>query len=326
MTTRLAALVVLACTAGVFAGQPRLVNPKPVFAGSPPAYKRPNQYYLFAMRLSPDGKRVLYSRPVAGSEQADHRSGRFELVLRELGSGKDSVLPVEALDPGWRTVFTRFNLFDPAGKRLLAANIKVETVQVRAGGSQAKRPSIAWLIYDIARAKAAKVGIEGPRALARFTADGRGLIVSDADLKTRRLVTKAISLKDPSAKAKATGAPGYVQSICPTGDVAVFFVPPARPVRRSAPGQRRERPPMRLILWDLKADKELVQVPTHARNSVLDDMETQWTANGRYLYYWNFEVVARDGQSRRPRLRPVTRVWDRKAGKLVGTVGEAVSV
>jgi hypothetical protein len=99
MMTRLIALAVFAvCTAGLLADEPKLANPKPVFPTSQPAYKRPGQYHAFAMRLSPDGKRLLYTRAVSGSEQADDRSARYELVLRELDGGKETIC-ANALQP-----------------------------------------------------------------------------------------------------------------------------------------------------------------------------------------------------------------------------------
>jgi len=75
MTTRPIALVVLAaCASGLLAEEPKLTNAARVFPTSQPAYKRPSQYHAFTMRLSPDGKHVLYTRPVAGTKQSDDRS------------------------------------------------------------------------------------------------------------------------------------------------------------------------------------------------------------------------------------------------------------
>jgi len=55
MTTRLIALVILvACTTGLLAEEPKLTKATRVFPNSQPAYKRSNQYHAFAMRLSPD--------------------------------------------------------------------------------------------------------------------------------------------------------------------------------------------------------------------------------------------------------------------------------
>jgi hypothetical protein len=326
MTTRLiafrliAAVVLASCATGLFAGEPKLENPKRVFPTSQPVYKQPNQYPAFSMRLSPDGKRLLYTRSVSGSEQADDRSGRYELVLRELDGGKDAVLPIEPLETGWRTVPTRFNMFDAAGKRLVLPSIKVEVAE----HVSANKMVVRWLVYDIAEAKVESTDIECGTGPVKFTADGQALVVT-ASTGRRELVTRIISLKDLKVEPKPLTAPGWVQSVCPSGDVAVFFVPPARPTAPPAPGERMQTPPMRLVLWDLKADKELALLPTHPRNSVLDDWETQWTADGRYLYYWDVEETVADGQAD-PTLRDVTRIWDRQAGKPAGEVRDAIPV
>jgi len=329
MTTRripfqlIAFVVLAACTAGLFADEPKLANPKPVFPTSQPAYKRPGQYHAFAMRLSPDGKRLLYTRAVSGSEQADDRSARYELVLRELDGGKETVLPIEPVETGWQSVPTRFNLFDAAGKRLVLPSIKVETRQIDEHMS-ANKMVVRWLVYDIAQAKVESTDIECGTGPVKFTADGQALVVA-ASTDRRELATRIISLKDPNAKPAPLAASGWLQSLCPTGGAAVFFVPPARPTAPPQPGEPMQRPPMRLVLWDLKADKELALLPTHPRNSSLDDWETQWTADGRYLYYIDFDQAAADGQAD-PTLRNVTRIWDRQAGKPAGEVRDAMPV
>ena len=79
MTTRLIALAVLvACTTGPLAEEPKLINATRVFPTSHPTYKRSNQHHAFTLRLSPDGKHLLYTRPVAGSEQSDDESARLD--------------------------------------------------------------------------------------------------------------------------------------------------------------------------------------------------------------------------------------------------------
>jgi hypothetical protein len=83
---------------------------------------------------------------------------------------------------------------------------------------------------------------------------------------------------------------------------------------------------MRLVLWDLKADRELAEIPTHPRNGELDDWETQWTANGRYLYYVDVDEVPAEGEADHPTYRSVTRIWDRQAGKLAGMVSDVMPV
>ena len=320
MTIRLIALaIIVACTTGLFAEEAKLANATKVFPDSRPAYKRPSQYDAFTMRLSPDGKRLLYTRPVAGGEPSDYDSARYELVLRELNGGKEVVLPIEPLDSGWRSVPTRYNIFDPTGKRLVLMDIKIEKQQIDENSSVSRR-NINWTIYDIAKSKATNITFPsrtmGP---AKFAADGKALLLTVASGRGD-LVTKIISLKDPKAKPKSLTAPGWVQSVSPVGDVAAFFVPPARPTHPPQPGKRMERPAISLVLWDLKADKELVRVPTHPRNSELDDLETQWTSNGRYLYYVDVEEVAAKGEADRPTYRSMTRVWDRQTSKPAGTI------
>ena len=130
-------------------------------------------------------------------------------------------------------------------------------------------------------------------------------------------------------------------------------------------GQAPERGPQRLVLYDLKADKEISELPIHQRNAKLDDCETQWTADGRYLYYYDWIVLKPgEGFSKLPirnrrgntlddgwtqwaaagppqgsypvafnaagqeegKTIPVTRVWDRVAGKQVGLCLNAVAV
>lgn len=332
-------LIILAvsavCTAGLLADEPKLVNSTPVFPGLAPGYKRPNQQHIFSMRLSPDGKRVLYSRLVIGEEKPGDRSARYEMVLRQLDGGKEAVVPIELVRRGWRTVFTRFNMFDPAGKRMILPNIKVENVRINENLSSSKM-SVTWGIYDIARAKMTSAGIKdsGGMALAKFAADGQALLFSAVDrpaeivtgtaVKRGKLVTKLIPLKGAKAKAKSFTAAGYIQSICPVGRAVVFFVPPSRRPRTQPRPDKAEARTSRLVLWDLKADKLLAEIPKHRRNRVLDDIETQWTADGRYLYYSDIEEIP--GKGDRPTYSRVARIWDKKTGKPAAAIKDAVPV
>jgi hypothetical protein len=324
----IAVLAFAACAANVFADEPKLANATKVFPTSQPVYKRPNQYHAFAMRLSPDGRHVLYTRPVAGTEPSDvdDRSVRYEIVLRELDGGKETVVPVEPLDAGWQSVPTRFNMFDPAGRRLLLPHVKVERRQIDEHTSAATA-TVEWSIFNVIRGETADTTLEGGMmGPAKFTADGHAVLLTRT-IGSREMVTEVISLGQFKTLPKPLRAPGWVQSVSPADDVAVFFVPPARPVHDPAqPDRPAERPPARLVLWDLKADQELAEIPTHPRNGELDDRETQWTANGRYLYYVDVEEVPAEGEADRRTLRSVTRIWDRQAGKPAGTVSDALPV
>ena len=82
-----------------------------------------------------------------------------------------------------------------------------------------------------------------------------------------------------------------------------------------------------MFLYDIKADKEIADLPLHQRNRNLDDWETQWTAGGRYLYYHDVrEVMVETPEGPRQRTRPVARIWDRTTNKPAGRVLDAIPV
>ena len=66
---------------GELPAAPKLVNERPLFVGEVPAYKRPTQYAAWSMRLSPDGTRVLYTRPAAGV-QSDAPDAKYDRSRR----------------------------------------------------------------------------------------------------------------------------------------------------------------------------------------------------------------------------------------------------
>ncbi len=328
----MAALWALTAGAALAAGgEPKLANAKRVFVGAQPDYKTPTQRHAFTMRLSPDCKRLLYTRRTAETAQADRRSAQYEIVLHELATGKQAVLPTGPVGRGIKGVFSRFNFFDPAGKRQAIATIKRETTRIDKHAS-ATRTKITWSVYDVAaltdrkgKPKPLVSGIEGSQGLAKFTADGKGLITSVANIKKRSVESRIISLADPDAKPTVLSAKGWVQSVCPAGRLAVFYEPPSPPMTRSM-SRPRPRPPIRLALWDLQANKESALLPTHPRNSVLDDWETQWTSDGRYLYYYDCEEIATEAGQGQASLRIATRVWDAKSAKQAGMIRDAIPV
>ena len=101
-------LLASACATG---DEPHRVNEKKVFPGAEPSWKQPNQMCLWAARLSPDGKRLLYPRFKGEPPTVDGRQEwdkvMSEMVLRELDGGKETVLPIEPLDAGWQLDFSR---------------------------------------------------------------------------------------------------------------------------------------------------------------------------------------------------------------------------
>lgn len=141
-------LVGIACVlvgaASALAEGPTLAKEKPVFAGKAPVFKTPGQSSAFAMRLSPDGKHLLYVRAMGEPSKrpeggVEWQSVLWEPVLRDLSTGGEKTLPLNHLESGWRTVLTRFNPFSSDGTRLILPNIKVETRSV--GGGRVCRQS-----------------------------------------------------------------------------------------------------------------------------------------------------------------------------------------
>jgi len=299
------------------AAGPKLADERRVFPKAEPAWKRPAQSSLWAMRLSPDGKNVLYTRPKGeqagrpgGAEGGDRAS--YEVVLRRLASGKETVLPIPPLKRGWRTVFTRFDCFDRAGRRLILASIKSEQRTV-GEAAQAVRTSMELLIFDVASGKSSPTGVRGARVFGKFDRSGRGLIVME-DMRVCRAAP-------PKYELKPTGLLGLLQSVCPAADVVCALAMPAKPREMG----RRMRPA--LVLFDIRARRQIAKLPMHERNRKLDDWESQWTADGRYLCYYDVEEEDADAAGgRRKRLKAFTRVWDRVAGKEAGRIGEAVAL
>ena len=286
---------------------PKLVNERPLFTGDIPAYKRPNQYAAWSMRLSPGGKHVLYSRPKPGQKVdptglESLRKAAYELVLHELATGKETVLPVALVDDEVRSGYTRYNFFAPAGDRLL----------LMYSNDQKPNPMM-FKCYDISTATFVTPQVKGRQLFAKFDRTGAGLIFVSADETTRAL--RLFTSHPNGEELRELKAKGLPSAVCPTADVACVWTPP-EPLPPKATGDRPERGPQRLALYDLAADKEIAELPLNQANSKLDDWECQWTSDGRYLYYYD----VRDAKT------SFTHAWDRVGGKSVAEVDDAVAV
>ena len=104
-------------------------------------------------------------------------------------------------------------------------------------------------------------------------------------------------------KFRTLGKDGSIHSISPTSDLMAMLL------RTEA-----ERPRMdKLVLYDLSADTIKAELPGDNVLGIGADFMPQWTANGRYLYYL---TVTKDDF--------LTRIWDVKAGKEVGTLSGVI--
>lgn len=254
-------------------GEPRLINEHSL--GSIPFVTgKP-----FAARLSPDGRFVLYPQEAPNPDKT-------ELVLKDLAKGAAISIVGPALPRGYETVCTRFNLFSADSAQMVVLDIP------DAGG----RTSIR--IYDVSTGKL-RDGLLTSQVPARhfwakFDRTGKKLIVNDGTA----LAIAAL----PDLHLQPLKATGMLQSVSPTEDLIAV-------AEFSRDGEHKTR----LSLYDVAKDKPLAELPVHPRNTRLNDFESQWTADGRYLYYCDLEEEADSG-----RTIAGTRIWDRKEGKVVG--------
>ena len=262
---------------------PRLVNERVLFRADDVSWVNTNKIASCPMgRLTPDGRRLLYTR-VRESAEEQPAEPSYDLLLRDVETGADVRVPVPPYPDGFEDIHIRFNPFDPTGERMALMAVHGP------GGTEV-------VIFDVAKGNVTPTGIKAGFALARFDRTGRQLVgVEGGEMFVAALPSLERTKLD-------FGAPGYYfpNSICPTADVVCIYA-----VKR-VPGRRR--PMQAIFLYDLKAARKIADLPTHPENSQLDDLETQWTPDGRYICYYD----RADGPQGRV---SGTRIWDRVAGK-----------
>ena len=257
---------------------PELINEKRVLHGPNEFWTR-NHERSSVLRLSPDGTRLLFLRAVTPNGPGRGRRAMFRLMIREVGGNADTELPVAPYRRHWATVHTRFNPFDP-GSSTLALN------------ERGKKGPL--LMYDIVSQKVERTSIEDKRVVfARFDAKGKNLIVTKGeglDLFTASL---------PQFELTRLNISGVIHSVCPSAPVICLLRP------RNEEGTRKES--QALVLYDVAEAKQIADLPLNERNAIIDDVESQWTQDGRYLYYCDLVQSFTD----RNKTRYAVRVWDR---------------
>ena len=289
---------------------PRLVNETKIFALDKSRDIRENRG-MHSMRLSPDGKKLLYIRcmtfpggpatPQPGgipNRPARARRG-YRLVLRDIKTARDTVLPTPASrSDDFVVAVVSMRPFDAAGKTIvMALGIGADDGPIMPGEGQMQLG-----LYDVASGKLKKLDLTAPIIFPSYDVEGKNLIV--LGMVKEKQGTLHVGPVAPADKIKFTqlGIWGLPRSPCPGAPALPLLLPPARDE-----GQEARRGGS-FILYDIKADKRLAVLPTQSV-SKLDDYNPQWTADGRYLYYADTETDASpDGGARR---KTVTRVWDR---------------
>ena len=307
----LTTLGVLALISAGVADGPKLAKPKLLIADDG---KTEVAKFMHSARLSPNGKHLLYMRvkPVELSAQdgPPARERRFyHLTLRDLKTGKDKPLPIPAYRDGGIPVYMLSGKIFDSGGGTIALGAGVDASGD--GLYDDRTEKMQAVVYDIASEKLTKLPVNESAVLATFDRTGKGLIIMSMSRGERQGKLLTTPLGKP--KLRQLGKWGLPRGVCPAADVLAMLLPPDR-----------DRPSRsKFVLYDLKADKQIAELPVHEQNTKLDDCCPQWTTNGRYLYYADVKLEMIDGRQERKYL---TRIWDRTKGREAGIVPDVVPI
>lgn len=262
---------------------------------------------VHSMCLSPDAKTLLYVQRIApaakpdGDDWMQKRRG-YRLVLRDIKAGRDTILPgAPSGSDDFLVACVSMHPFDAAGKNIvIPIGIGPSDEPVRPGKGQMQLG-----IYNLAAGKLKKFDLTASVIFPSYDAEGKNLIVlamvardGRPDMAASKIVISPVD----KIKFQKIGITGLPRSPYPVGDILPVLLPPARDQ-----GEATRRGTF--VLYDTKADKRLLMLPTQSGGKI-DDYNPQWTGDGRYLYY----VDSENDQSPDGKMRPksITRIWDRK--------------
>ena len=294
---------------------PRLVGEKEIMKLDDSIAYRENRGG-WSMRLSPAGRRVLYLRKKTfkltedDGTTFDYRG--YKIVLRDLKTGKDTVVPVPALDDDFAVVWISMTVFDPTGKTLI--------VPVGQDGNknglleQGKNERCKAGLYDIPSGKLTTLDVEGDMVLPTFHPDGKTLVVHAAEIEDKAAKDMKVHVT-PTDKIKfrRLSKAGIIRNISPTSDLMVMVLMTGGELLM----------PDRCVLYGLKSDTIKAELADKDKTFGLLFCNPQWTADGRYVYYIMVKHEQRDGRSHSETL---TRIWDVKAGKEVGILAGVMPI
>ncbi len=194
--------------------------------------------------------------------------GGFQLTLRHLQQETDRPISLPLVNSDLASIYPRLNPFCPTGRRMVLSSFDVS----------ADRFGSNVFLWDLMDQKPGKIKQSEEIVFAKFDRTGNALIVNADDEMS------LVSLPDLKKESLGIGSANF--SVCPTADVVCWY--------------RRES----LILFDLEVKETTATLPLDD-DSQLDDLETRWTQDGRFVYYVDGNKV---------------RVWDRIVGKPAGQI------
>jgi len=309
-------LLVLTMSAAARAADgPKLVGGKEVMKLDEKDDAYGAKWGISAMRLSPDGRRVLYLRkkmyaiaPNADGSKQERRG--YKLYLRDLKTGKDTAVPVPALfDDDFAEAWLSMTVFDPAGKTLIVPagqdanknDLMEKTEKCKVG------------LYDIASGKLKTLDIEGNVTFPTFHPDGKTLLAMTMEGVGNPSEIKVCITPTDKIKIRTIDNPGLPRSISPTSELMVLLL--------VTEGQRPR--PGRCVLYDMKADTIKTELADQDQSRRIMKNNPQWTNDGRYVYHIMVKKEQRDGRSHSETL---TRIWDVKSGGEVGILSGVMPV
>jgi hypothetical protein len=251
---------------------------------------------VHSMRLSPDGKTLLYIKKIP--QKKNKRSG-YRLAILDIKTGKETVMPGAPISSNdFLIAYVATQPFDATGKNIVfPIGISKNDRPIALG-----RDKIGLGIYNIATGKVKKLALTAFVIFPTYDAKGKNLIVLEMfmgkaggpDLALSKIVISPVD----KIKFRKIGAMGMPRSPCPSGDVLPVLLLPTPNTTKS-----------KLLLHNTKSDKKLATMPLDS-GIIPEECYPQWTPDGRYFYYVDCENdKAPDGN---PRPKRVMRIWDQK--------------
>ena len=278
-----------------------IVDEKVILSLSDDVYRRGKAGFR-SMRLRPGGRMLLYARRRSG----DDRKPYYQLILRDIKAGEDTVLKIPGYDYAELVGITLSGkVFDPAGMRL-ALGVGIDANTNGRHDLRGKPPEkMQAVVYDLFTDKTTKVGPTAMLVMASFDRTGKGLVLAAMDRPGRDCRMYATPVD--KITLRQFGLRGIPRGICPAADVMAVRQLPGSVVDKT--GKRLGH---RIGLLDLVKGKMVADLPLREGNNI-DDYGPQWTPSGRHFYY-----VGRDREPDKhagTRSKYESRIWDRVKGQ-----------
>jgi hypothetical protein len=234
-----------------------------------------------------------YKITVADGSKRDRKG--CKIFLRDLKTGKDTVVPVPAIDGRSAMMWMSMTAFDPAGKTLIVPAGRDANKNDFLDRTEKCKPGL----YDIASGKLTTLDVEGNMIFPTFHPDGKTLVVTAIEGRGAPGDVKVYSTPSDKIKFRTLSQTGLIRSISPTSGLMAMLLKD------------------KFVLYDLKSYTVKAELGGRDEIRMLYEHNPQWTSDGRYLYYIKRKEEMRDGRRGKKFL---TRIWDAQAGKEAGLI------